>query len=260
MLQVHQKVAHVAADDVVRGGANVDERAVQVGGLPCAPVKLMSAEVLSCFSPPLHGAEAARAGVPQLVRLLLSTSERGSELIGGSGRGGPTFTYHSPPIVSSVSPAAGPVDGGTSLTLFGSFFVDPISVHIKGASCAYVKYEAAAAVANAADAVDAVVAVDAADTPPAEQLRCMTTRASAGSGEVVVSTRRGGKATRDAQARFLYTLMPELTAIHPAIGPVDGGTVLRLEGRRLGELPGELLGITVGGVACRTVTCSSLVA
>ena len=179
--------------------------AVQVGGLPCAPVKVMSAQVLSCASPPLHGADAARAGAPQPVRLLLSTSERASEVLGGGNPKGPTFTYHSPPIVSRMWPAAGPVDGGTSLTIFGSFFADTLSVHIKGASCAYVKYEAAVAAAavvgaaaaaagavvanalDAADAVDAVNAVDAAgavEAPPAEQLRCVTTRASAGSGEV----------------------------------------------------------------------------
>ena len=174
--------------------------AVQVGGLPCAPVKVMSAQVLSCVSPPLHGADAARAGAPQPVQLLLSTSERASEVLGG-GPGspkGPTFTYHSPPIVSRMWPAAGPVDGGTSLTIFGSFFADTLSVHIKGASCAYVKYEAVvgaaaaagAVVANALDAADAVDAVNAVDVagaveaPPAEQLRCVTTRASAGSGEV----------------------------------------------------------------------------
>ena len=56
----------------------------------------------------------------------------------------PTFTYHAPPIVSWVSPAAGPVDGGTSLTLFGSFFAEPLAVHIKGSSCAYVKHAVAA--------------------------------------------------------------------------------------------------------------------
>ena len=62
---------------------------------------------------------------------------------------------------------------------------------------------------------------------------------------MVVSTRRGGKggkvvsqitpnqeALPNRQPRFLYTHMPELTAIHPAVGPIDGGTVLRLEGKR----------------------------
>ena len=172
--------------------------AVQVGGLPCAPVKVMSAQVLNCVSPPLHGADAARAGVPQPVQLLLSTSERGSEVLGGGSDNpkGPTFTYHSPPIVSRLLPAAGPVDGGTSLTIFGSFFADTLSVHIKGASCAYVKYEAAAVVAavgaaaaDASDAVDAADAAGAVGAPPAEQLRCVTTRASAGSGEVPPHTR-----------------------------------------------------------------------
>ena len=171
--------------------------AVQVGGMPCAPVKVMSAQVLNCVSPPLHGADAARAGVPQPVQLLLSTSERGSEVLGGGSGNpkGPTFTYHSPPIVSRLLPAAGPVDGGTSLTIFGSFFADTLSVHIKGASCAYVKYEAAAVVAAVGAAADASDAVDAADAagavaaPPAEQLRCVTTRASAGSGEVPPHTR-----------------------------------------------------------------------
>lgn len=221
--------------------------AVQVGGLPCTPVKVMSAEVLSCATPPLRGADAARPGVPQPVRLLLSTNEQVSGLIGGSGRGGPKFTYHSPPIISSISPAAGPVDGGTSLTLLGSCFADPIAVHIKGASCAYVKYEAVAAVAakatvadavhvvGAASATDATGEAEVAGTPPAETLRCTTTRASAGIGEIVVSTRRGGKSSRDAQpAHFVYTHMPKLTALHPAVGPVDGGTVLRLEGQWLG--------------------------
>ena len=55
------------------------------------------------------------------------------------------------------------------------------------------------------------------------------------SGAIEVTTRKGGRSWRDASPRFLYALMPELTAVTPALGPIDGGTVLRLEGKRLGE-------------------------
>ena len=59
----------------------------------------------------------------------------------------------------------------------------------------------------------------------------MTARAAAGPGEVSVSTRKGGKSAR-SEVRFLYTPMPELLTVLPERGPIDGGTVLRIEGAR----------------------------
>ena len=85
----------------------------------------------------------------------------------------------------------------------------------------------------------------------------MSTRRGGKGGKVVSQITPNQEALANRQPRFLYTHMPELTAIHPAVGPVDGGTVLRLEGRRLGALPGEVIGITIGGVACRTLTYDS---
>ena len=85
----------------------------------------------------------------------------------------------------------------------------------------------------------------------------MSTRRGGKGGKVVSQITPNQEALPNRQPRFLYTLMPELTAIHPAVGPVDGGTVLRLEGRRLGTLPAEVLGITVGGIPCRTLTYDS---
>ena len=85
----------------------------------------------------------------------------------------------------------------------------------------------------------------------------MSTRRGGKGGKVVSQITPNQEALPNRQPRFLYTHMPELTAIHPAVGPIDGGTVLRLEGKRLGSSEADLLGITLGGVPCRTLTYDS---
>ena len=249
---------------------------VTVGGLPCSQLKLESVETMTCATTVLKGENAARAGFPQRVQLHIAVDGGETRPVDGDDDAAlsPTtsFTYHAPPIVSWVSPAAGPVDGGTSVTLHGSFFSDPTSVTIKGAACAYIKHVAGGAGGaggggGGAGAVASVAATGApADGPPpppqppqapSEELRCMTTRASAGSGAIEVTTRKGGRSWRDASPRFLYALMPELTVVTPALGPIDGGTVLRLEGKRLGEGAAHLLEVRVGGVPCATLTHDS---
>ena len=61
---------------------------------------------------------------------------------GGSSSGGPSYTYVPPPTVTSITPTAGPIAGGTLVTIKGGPFVAGATVTIGNAATS-VKVESA---------------------------------------------------------------------------------------------------------------------
>jgi len=98
-------------------GTNFDETAsALIGTEPLVDVTVVSPTTITALVP------SGAAGMRDIV---VSTW-------GGAGARGNAFTYVDPPAVSSVFPAAGPVAGGTSITITGSGFAAPMSVTIGG--------------------------------------------------------------------------------------------------------------------------------
>ncbi|WP_413807731.1 IPT/TIG domain-containing protein [Streptomyces sp. OE57] len=129
----------------------------------------------------------------------------------------------SPPVISSVSPAAGSPGGGTPVTLTGSNFTQATVVRFGP---------------NFALSYTVVSATQ------------ITAVAPAGSGTVQVTvTTPGGTSNGVA---FGYAVAPTLSGISPAMGPAVGGTTVTLTGS-------NLLGATVrfGGVSATSVTVVS---
>ncbi len=112
------------------------------------------------------------------------------------------FTYLAAPTVTGVSPAEGPTDGGTAVTITGTTFTDATKVDFGP---------------NAA----ANVTVNAAGTQ-------ITATSPAGTGQVDVTvTGPGGESTPVAADEFTYM---SVTAVSPAEGPTDGGTPVTITG------------------------------
>ena len=116
-----------------------------------------------------------------------------------------TFTtLPNPPVVSALSPVAGPEAGGTTVTITGE--------NLSGASA--VKFGALAASSYTVSGVGSVTAT----APP-----------GAGTVDVTVTT-PGGTSATGAADRFRYAPVPVLTKLSPGKGGATGGTTVTIGG------------------------------
>lgn len=129
------------------------------------------------------------------------------------------FTYTSSPTIAFISPASGPVTGGTAVTITGAGFVT-------GATVTFGGIPATTATVNSGTQVVAV-------TPPK----------AAGTADVVVRNPDGQ--TVSLAGGFTYQAGPGITKVSPFIGPIAGGTVVTIDGA--GFAAGAT--VTFGGTA-----------
>ncbi len=114
------------------------------------------------------------------------------------------FTYVAEPTLTAVSPDAGPVAGGTRVTLSGSGFRAGMQVFIGG-----------------------IRAIGVVVNPPGTRLTALTPAHAAGVVDVSVTTPGGSATLVDG---YEYVVEPTLTAVSPDAGPVAGGTRVTLGG------------------------------
>ena len=134
------------------------------------------------------------------------------------------------PVVTGVSPNAGPTAGGTAVTITGSGFTGATAVHFG---------------TNAATALTIK-----SDT----QITCTSPAGSAGTVDVTVTTSVGtsNKTTAD---QFTYYDPPTLTAISPNAGLTAGGTTVVITGTNF-AIAG-LTSVKFGAVASPNVTVAA---
>lgn len=185
---------------------------VTIGGAPLVAVQRVSATRLTGLTP------AGMAGPADVV----VTNRDGQSVTAAGG-----FTYVSAPVVSSVTPARGPAQGGTRITLTGANFQPGARVTVAGLPAF------APVVVNST-----TISVVTNSGPP-------------GPADVVVQNLDTQEGT--LAAGYTYDPAPSLTAISPASGTTAGGTVVTLTGS------GFRTGATVrfGSTAATAVTVSS---
>ena len=126
---------------------------------------------------------------------------------GGAGSGGSDMSAgNGGPAVTALSPAAGPVAGGNSLTITGSGFSGATAVHFGSAAASNL---------NVASDTSLIVAAPAGS--------------SAGPVDVTVTTKKGTSAVVAAD-QYLYQPAPTLSAFTPTVGVVGGGTSVVITG------------------------------
>jgi IPT/TIG domain len=113
--------------------------------------------------------------------------------------------FAGPATVSAVSPSAGPLVGGTSVTIAGSGFTGATALHF-------------GSVAAASFAVNSDTSITA--VSPAQ---------AAGTVDVRVTTAVGTSAVVSAD-QFTYLPAPSVTGINPGSGPTAGGTSVTISG------------------------------
>ncbi len=140
--------------------------------------------------------------------------------------GGPTAsgigsaTVNPPlPTVTAVSPASGPLGGGTSVTITGT--------DLTGASA--VKFGTKAATSFTVNSATKITA-----TAPA---------GSAGTVDVAVTT-ISGTSTSGAGDKFTYVPAPSVTSVAPVSGPLGGGTSVTITGTGFGGANAVKFGAT----------------
>ncbi|MBM3235315.1 hypothetical protein FJZ31_03340 [Candidatus Poribacteria bacterium] len=119
------------------------------------------------------------------------------------------FIYNPAPTIASVTPNAGPLEGGTDIIITGTRFLSGADVFIGGAEVS----------ANVASPTKIK-----AETPPS----------TAGLKDVVVQNRDGQEAT--LEDAFTYNPAPAITKVIPDNGRLAGGTKITIQGN--GFLPG----------------------
>jgi phosphodiesterase/alkaline phosphatase D-like protein len=114
------------------------------------------------------------------------------------------FSYVPPPTVTNVTPNAGPLAAGTSVTITGANFVAGATVKFGAASAAGVKVVSETSITAVAPA-------------------------GTGTVDVTVST-PGGTSAASAADQFSYVPLPTVTKVSPNKGPTGGGTSVTITG------------------------------
>ena len=163
--------------------------AVTFGGTAATSYTVNSATSITVTTP----AHAAGA-----VNVVVSTP---GGLVTGTG----AYTYASVPTVTGISPAAGPVAGGTSITITGTGFTGATSVTFGGTPATTFT-------------VNSAISITA--TSPG---------GSAGTVDIIVTT-PGGISSNTAADNFRYAAVPTFSSLTPTAGPVAGGTSITITG------------------------------
>ena len=122
--------------------------------------------------------------------------------------GADQYTYTTGPTVTSVAPTAGPLGGGTSVTITGA--------NLTGATA--VRFGTTNATTFTVNSATSITA-----TAPAE---------SAGTVGITV-TSSGGTSPTSTADQYTYTARPTVTQVAPTAGPTGGGTSVTITGTNL---------------------------
>ncbi|QNN46135.1 IPT/TIG domain-containing protein [Thermomonas brevis] len=196
-------------------GFVVGSTSVTIGGtvIPAGSVTVNSSTSLS-FATPAHA-----AGMVNVT----ATAPSGTT-------GALSFTYLSAPTITAVSPTAGPIGGGTTVTITGTGFS---AASPTGA----VKFGAT----NATYTINSNTQITA--TSPAN---------SAGTYDITVTT-PGGTSATSAFDQYTYVAAPTVTAVSPTSGSPSGGTTVVINGNNLTGATA----VTFGGTSANGFTVNN---
>jgi subtilisin family serine protease len=174
------------------------------------------------------GVRGSRLTVPSSTRLTVTTPkhERGPVAVTvvtelSNATWDSTFTYQERPVVSSLSPAAGPKAGGTTVTIRGSHFADAVGV----------RFGSRAATSFTVRSDTEIEAVAPRGRSSAVDVRVV----------LASTTSAKGKA-----GRFRYGSTPTIKKVSAATGLTIGGARITLTGSSFSTASGVLFGGVAG--------------
>ncbi len=190
---------------------------VTFDGLAATSLNVVNNTTITCITPARTSAGA--------VGVIVTTG-------GGPSGAFSSFTYITPPVISSISPPTGSIVGGTSVTITGTNFTGATSVTFDGLS------------ATSLNVVNSTT------------ITCITPAHSDGAVDVIVTTGGGPSAVFSS---FTYIIPSSITDISPLSGPNIGGTSVTITGTNFTGATA----VTFGGIAATslnivdstTITC-----
>ncbi|MCE2883527.1 MAG: IPT/TIG domain-containing protein [Planctomycetaceae bacterium] len=184
---------------------------VAVAGVACTGVTVVSATQLTAVTP---------AGATTGAKSVSVTTP------GGTATKTSAFVYFPVPTIATVTPAAGPASGGTTIAVTGTNLTGTTSVKVGTVACTQVTVVSST------------------------QLTARTPAGASGVKSVSVTT-PGGTAT--LPSAFTYVAAPTITSVTPGAGALAGGQTITITGTNLSGVTT----VTVGGVPCTSVTVVS---
>ncbi len=189
--------------------------AVSFGSTAAVSFSVVSSTKITATSP----ADA----VPGAVPVTVTTP-------GGVSTGGPEFSYISAPAVTGISPSAGPLSGGPTVTITGTGFTGATVVQFGGANAS-----------NVTVVSDTTITA----SPPSH---------AAAAVDVTVTTPAGGMSGTSSSDRYTYELAPAVTSLNPSAGPLSAGTVVTITGRGFGDATGVQFGNSTASFTITSAT------
>ncbi|MEI9982556.1 MAG: IPT/TIG domain-containing protein [Aliidongia sp.] len=177
----------------IEGTALTGATAVSFGGAPAASFAVNSSTSITAVAP---------AGSAGTVDVVVTTPSGTSAVVAGD-----VYIYEGPPSITAISPAAGPLAGGTMVTITGTNLIAASQVLFGATAATQV-------VVNSATSITA------------------TAPAGTGTVDVTVTTPSGTSPTNSGD-EFTYVPRPTVTGLSPSAGPLAGGTLVTITGTNL---------------------------
>ncbi len=139
----------------------------------------------------------------------------------GGTSNGLTFTYDAPPTISGLSPTSGPLAGGNTVTITGTYFTATTAVTFGG-------HRAPTVVVNSSTTLTATV----------------PTGTTAGAVTVTITT--PGGTSFPFSTTYTYIGAPTITSITKDAGPIVGGNVVTIHGASFTDTTTVTFGVDAG--------------
>ena len=193
--------------------------AVNFGSTPAASFLVNSATSITAVSP------AGSAGAVDVTVV----TQYGTSAISSADQ----FTFSSKPIITSVSPSAGPVAGATAVTIQGANFSGATAVNFSSVQATNVSISADGSSITAT-------------SPPG----------NAGTVDITVVA-SGGSNTLSTADQFTYAPVPTVSGVLPAQGSTQGGTAVSITGTNFHGTGYTVTAVSFGGVPATGFTINS---
>ncbi len=193
----------------------------QIGGTPCAPTAFISTTQLSCTVP---------AGALGTVDVFVDNQDSQTNTKTNG------YTYRVAPTITTVSPNAGALGGGTTITITGTGFITAPQVNVDGATC------------TSPTLVNATT------------ITCITAAHVSGVVDVLVLNNDGQ--FFNSVGAYTYQAAPIFTSVTPSAGALAGGTAIVITGTDFDTVntPTVTIGgapCTAGGNTATTINCTT---
>lgn len=193
---------------------------VTVGGVLCSGVDVRSSSQLTCIT----GAHAASVA-PETITVTNNTGLSGSSTVG-------LYTYRPAPTVASMDVVSGYAQGGTTVIVTGTGFLNGVVLRFGNSNCATTTWNSATSAT------------------------CLTAAHIAGTVNVYATNPDGqvGTLIGSALGGYTYVPPPTVSSISPELGDDGGGTPVTITGTNFDVDIGDT--VDFSGSAC-TVTAES---